>query len=60
MFLIVKGKLNKLQCNTVKALLDSFENNTINLDKFIIWIQRNYEYPGNSFVLKKLMEDNKC
>lgn len=56
MFLILKGKYTKLQCKTIKALIDSLESNIINFDKFTIWIQHNYDCPGNSFVLKTYME----
>jgi hypothetical protein len=44
---------NEIQLKTTLALIQSFENGSINMDKFILWVLKNYDC-GTSICLKLL------
>lgn len=44
---------NELQQKTMIALFESFQEKSINMDKFLIWVLKNYDV-GTSIFLRML------
>lgn len=55
--MIVKVEYDSdIQFKTLSVLVQSFENGTINIDKFMFWVLKTFD-PGTSIILHKLNEE---